>query len=230
MPHGVFPSRRREDANPQPLAAQAAQLEAPSDTSRLGSPSIVRRISQIHTRSRGTYGAPRIHAQLRAEGVCVGRKRVARLMREAGLQGVSRRRKAFTTRRDSTARPAPDLVDRQFHADAPNKLWVADITYIPTWEGFAYLAVVLDVWSRKVVGWAMEPHLRTELVLAALNMALAQRNSSPWCILRLGGGGCSLGACGMSCRLRGSSWGGRSRWCVGIGGGGVVPGIFAGGW
>ncbi len=175
MPHGVFPSRRREDANPQPLAAQAAQLEAPSDTSRLGSPSIVRRISQIHTRSRGTYGTPRIHAQLRAEGICVGRKRVARLMREAGLQGVSRRRKAFTTRRDSNSRPAPDLVNRQFHADAANKLWVADITYIPTWEGFAYLAVVLDVWSRKVVGRAMEPHLRTELVLGALNMALAQR-------------------------------------------------------
>ncbi len=136
---------------------------------------LLERISQIHTRSRGTYGAPRIHAQLRAEGVSVGRKRVARLMREAGIQGVSRRRKVFTTRRDSNSRPAPDLVDRQFHADAPNRLWVADITYIPTWEGFLYLAVVLDVWSRKVVGWAMESHLRTELVLAALNMALAQR-------------------------------------------------------
>jgi putative transposase len=132
-------------------------------------------IQAIHRESRGTYGAPRIHAELAARGVRVGRKRVARLMRRAGLQGGSRRKQFQTTVRDETARPAPDLVDRQFVAAGPDRLWVADITYVPTWAGFLYLAVVLDAWSRRVVGWAMETHLRTELVLAALDMAVTQR-------------------------------------------------------
>src|SRR5262249_37603383 len=125
--------------------------------------------------SRQTYGAPRIHMELREEGKRVGRKRVARLMRDAELRGVCRRKWIATTRRDPSARPAPDLVDRQFVADRANKLWVADITYVPTWAGFLFLAVVLDVWSRKIVGWAMATHLRTSLVTAALNMAIEQR-------------------------------------------------------
>jgi putative transposase len=133
------------------------------------------RIQAIHERSRTTYGAPRIHAELAAQGVRVGRKRVARLMEVVGIYGVSRRKWISTTTRDRAMRPAPDLVERNFSAPAPNALWVADITYIPTWMGFLYLAVVLDVFSRRVVGWAMETHLRTELVLAALNMALGQR-------------------------------------------------------
>jgi len=132
-------------------------------------------IQAIHRESRGTYGAPRIHAELAAQGIHVGRKRVARLMRGAGLQGVSRRKSCRTTVRDETARPAPDLVDRDFQAAGPDRLWVADITYVPTWAGFLYLAVVLDAWSRRVIGWAMDTHLRTELVLAALDMAVAQR-------------------------------------------------------
>jgi putative transposase len=132
-------------------------------------------IEAIHRESRGTYGAPRIHAELAARGVPIGRKRVARLMRRARLQGVSRRKQCRTTVRDETARPAPDLVDRQFAVAGPDRLWVADITYVPTWAGFLYLAVVLDAWSRRVIGWAMESHLRTELVLAALDMAVAQR-------------------------------------------------------
>lgn len=135
-----------------------------------------RRIKAIYHGSRRTYGAPRIHAELREEGVRVSRKRVARLMKEAGLVGVSRRKRPVTTRRDRSARPAPDLVDRQFVADKPNALWVADITYVPTWVGFLYLAVVLDVWSRKIVGWAMASHLRTTLVTAALDMAILQRS------------------------------------------------------
>ena len=133
------------------------------------------RIQAIHQRSRATYGAPRIHAELAADGIRVGRKRVARLMDAAGLHGVSRRKWVTTTVRDRAARPAPDLVERNFTATGPNRLWVADITYVPTWAGFLYLAVVLDAFSRRVVGWAMETHLRTELVLAALNMALGQR-------------------------------------------------------
>src|SRR5262245_39529530 len=132
-------------------------------------------IEAIHRESRGTYGAPLIHAELAANGVHIGRKRVARLMRRARLHGVSRRKQFRTTIRDDTVRPAPDLVDRQFHAAGPDRLWVADITYVPTWAGFLYLAVVLDAWSRRVIGWAMETHLRTELVLAALDMAVAQR-------------------------------------------------------
>lgn len=135
------------------------------------------RIVAIYRHSDGTYGCPRIYQQLRAEGVQVGHNRVARLMRVAGLRGVSRRRRFVTTtqRASMAARPAPDLVRRDFRAEAPNRLWVADVSHIPTWEGFLYLAVVLDVFSRRIVGWAMAGHLRTELVLAALEMAFAQR-------------------------------------------------------
>jgi putative transposase len=136
------------------------------------------KIRAIHARSRGTYGAPRIHAELADEGDRVGKKRVARLMQAEGIEGVSRRKWIVTTQRDVGARPAPDLVERQFVAQAPDQLWVADITYIPTWAGFLYLAVVLDAFSRRIVGWAMAEHLRTELVLAALNMAIGQRRPS----------------------------------------------------
>jgi len=132
-------------------------------------------IHRIHAQSRGTYGAPRIHAALVATGTRVSRKRVARLMRAAGLRGVSRRKRIITTVREPGARPAPDLVQRTFTAAGRDQLWVADITYIRTWSGFLYLAVVLDAWSRRVVGWAMETHLRTTLVLAALEMAVRQR-------------------------------------------------------
>lgn len=134
-----------------------------------------KRIEAIHHQSRGTYGRPRVHAELKEEGVRIGCKRVTRLMRQAGLQGVSRRKRCRTTVRDRAARPAPDLVERHFTVEGPDKLWVADITYIPTWAGFLFLAVVLDAWSRRIVGWAMATHLRTELVLDALNMALGQR-------------------------------------------------------
>jgi putative transposase len=136
---------------------------------------LLRSIRTAHEASRGTYGMPRIHAELHANGIQVSRKRVARLMRTAGIAGVSRRRFTTTTRRDRDVRPAPDLVQRDFAVDGPNRLWLADITYIPTWAGFLYLAVVLDAWSRKVIGWEMATHLRTELVLAALEMALYQR-------------------------------------------------------
>ncbi len=136
---------------------------------------LLARIRAIHKRSRGTYGVPRIHAQLRAEGTRVGRKRIARLMRQAGVRGVSRRKSHQTTKRNEKARPAADLVERDFSAQGPNQLWVADITYIRTDSGFLYLAVVVDAFSRRVVGWAMKTHLRTQLVLDALEMALWQR-------------------------------------------------------
>ena len=137
--------------------------------------SLLNQIRAIHDRSRGTYGVPRIHAELGACGVRVGRKRIARLMPAARLAGVSRRKGTITLRRDHDASPAPDLVERNFVANAPNRLWVADITYIPTWAGFLYLSVVIDACSRRVVGWAMGTTLKTDLVLDALNMALEQR-------------------------------------------------------
>lgn len=161
------------------------------------------KIRAIHTRSRGTYGAPRIHADLRDEGICVGRKRVARLMHAAGLQGVSRRKATRTTLRSEQDRPAPDLVKRDFSAEAPNQLWVADITYIPTLVGFLYLAVVLDAFSRRIVGWSMANHLRTELVLAALEMALDQRK--PEGVIHHSDQGCQYTsiAFGARCRIAG---------------------------
>lgn len=134
-------------------------------------------IHSIYERSHGTYGARRVHAELReAFGIRVARKRVARLMRQAGLQGVQKRRFRCTTRSGITERWAPDLVDRCFLADRPDALWVADVTYVPTAEGFLYLAIVLDVFSRLIVGWAMDARLGSQLVLKALDMAYAQRS------------------------------------------------------
>jgi putative transposase len=135
---------------------------------------LIAEIRKAHTASKGTYGAPRLQIDLAETGIHVSRKRVARLMRNIGLAGVSRRKHIVTTVRDGV-RQAPDLVDRNFTADRPNVLWVADITYIPTWAGFLYLAVVLDAFSRRIVGWSMATTLHTQLVLDALDMALWQR-------------------------------------------------------
>ena len=134
------------------------------------------RIRAIHERSDASYGMPRIHAELRDMGEIISKKRVARLMRLARIQGVSRRRGfVVTTQRDLRQKAAPDLVQRQFVARGINQLWVADMTYVPTWAGFIYLAVVMDVYSRKVVGWAFGERMTSNLVIAALNMALATR-------------------------------------------------------
>jgi putative transposase len=138
---------------------------------------LTEKIRSAHAASKGTYGAPRLRIDLAEAGIRVGRKRVARLMRNVGLTGVSRRRHTVTTVRDG-ARQAPDLVDRDFTAERPNLLWVADITYIPTWAGFLYLAVVLDAFSRRIIGWSMATTLHMQVVLDALNMALWQRRPS----------------------------------------------------
>jgi putative transposase len=155
-----------------------ARLKRPLSARARADGELSARIAEIHRRSRATYGAPRIHAELKEQGLRVGCKRVARLMHAAQLKGVSRRNWIITTVRDREARPAPDLVERNFTAPGPDCLWVADITYIPTWAGLLYLAVVLDAFSRRIVGWAMETYLRTELVLKALDMALAQRRAT----------------------------------------------------
>lgn len=132
-------------------------------------------IEVIHEESRGTYGAPRVHAMLARQDQHVSVKRVARLMREAGLTGLFRKRSGKTTISVPGIRTAPDLVKRDFFATAPNELWVADMTYIRTWEGWLYLASVMDVYSRRVVGWAMDSSMSAQLVVDALEMGLARR-------------------------------------------------------
>ena len=137
-------------------------------------------IKAIHRRSRGTYGVPRVTVELRAEAHDVGRTRVARLMRELGLRGTPKRRfRGTTTDSDHDDRVAENLLDRRFTATTPNEAWVGDITYLPTREGWVYLAVLLDLFSRKVVGWALRPHMRTELCLEALDQAVATRVPAP---------------------------------------------------
>lgn len=137
---------------------------------------LTERIREIHRENRRVYGSPRIHAELvLGDGERIGRKRVERLMRQAGLTGLVARRRGRTTIRVPGVRVCEDLVDRAFLAAAPDRLWVADITYLRTWEGWLYLVAVQDIYSRRIVGWSMADHMRTELVTDALQMALAQR-------------------------------------------------------
>lgn len=138
------------------------------------------KIREIHEAKRKVYGAPRIHAELRmAHGVRVGRKRVERLMRSAGISGLIPKRHGRTTIRVPGVRVADDLVERQFRPAAPNVLWLADITYLRSWEGWLYLAAIQDAYSRRIVGWSMAEHMRTELVTDALNMAVHRRRPDP---------------------------------------------------
>jgi putative transposase len=182
----VFGFVERERAN-YPVATMCRVLEVstsgyyawrsrPASPRSLADACLAQVIGEIHTDSRGTYGAPRIHAELRLDHrIFCSQKRVARLMHQAGIQGVHRRKGVRTTRRDETAAPAPDLLERDFQATEADRKWVSDITYVPTWAGFLYVAVVIDCFSRRVVGWAMRDHLRTELVLEALEMAIHNR-------------------------------------------------------
>jgi putative transposase len=152
---------------------------APSDRAREDE-RLIERIAEIHELNRRVYGSPRIHAELvMADGERLGRKRVERLMRQAGISGLVARKRGRTTIRVPGVRVCEDLVDRTFMAAAPDRLWVADITYLRTWEGWLYLVAVQDVYSRRIVGWAMDSHMRTELVTDALQMALARRRPAP---------------------------------------------------
>lgn len=162
-PSGYYAWRRR-------VLSQRARRDA----------ELLEQIKAVHAKSRGIYGAPRIHAELRRKhGVRCARKRVARLMQQAGLVGVHRRRKQGSTKRDPTRSSYADRVQREFTSDTPDRLWVADITQHPTEEGWLYLAVVIDAFSRKVVGWSMAEHLQAELVIKALEMAVWNRQPSP---------------------------------------------------
>jgi putative transposase len=141
---------------------------------------LIEKIRQVHEANRRVYGAPRIHAELRmAHGVRVGRKRVERLMRQAGLSGLVPKKRGRTTIRVPGVRVADDLVQRRFRPEQPNVLWFTDITYLRTWEGWLYLAAVQDAYSRRIVGWQMADHMRAELVVRALEMAVSQRRPQP---------------------------------------------------
>jgi putative transposase len=137
------------------------------------------RIRAIHAASRGRYGSPRVHEALHAAGERVGRNRVIRLMRREQLRGRPARRFRVTTQPDPARAPAPNVLNQVFAAAAPNRVWTADITAIPTREGWEYLAVLLDLYSRRVVGWAMRPTLDTELVCAAWHLAVGRRRPGP---------------------------------------------------
>jgi putative transposase len=165
-----------------PVSSFYARLGRPPSARSVADGELADRIEKIWVSSGRTYGAPRVHAQLARDGIRVGRKRVERIMAGHGWRGAYLRRGWQTTTRRGPA-PAglgvPDLVQRDFTADRPNALWVADITYVRTQQGLFYLAMVLDVYSRRLVGWMMGDSLRTELVLAALEMALHRRDTAP---------------------------------------------------
>lgn len=133
------------------------------------------KIKAVHDAHRQVYGSPRIHRHLRTEGIRVGRKRVERLMREAGIRVLPKRRFVRTTDSDHDHPIAPNLLEQDFRASGPNQRWVTDITYIPTGEGWLYLAAIVDLFSRRVVGWAMDAHMDRTLVLRSLDMALRSR-------------------------------------------------------
>ena len=148
---------------------------APSDR-QLHDAWLTGQILEIHKETRGVYGAPRIQAELRlGRGIRVGRKRVERLMGKAGISGLVSKKRGRTTIRVPGVRVADDLVQRDFRPGAPNVLWVADLTYLRTWEGWLYLVAVQDAFSRRIVGWSMADHMRADLVVDALNMAIARR-------------------------------------------------------
>ena len=173
---------------------------------------LTEKIKLIHERSRGVYGTPRIHAELRLEhDVHVGRKRVARLMKAAGIAGVRPRKWQRTTIRIPGITPATDLVERRFTPEKPNVLWVADITYLRTGEGWLYLAAVQDAYSRLIVGWSMATHMRSTLVLDALKMALARRRPDPGLIHHSDQGSQPSTSRSRSAAPRGRR-GSRSRW------------------
>jgi putative transposase len=155
------------------------ESRAPSDRA-LSDAWLTSRIKEIHEQARGVYGSRRVRAELRlGQGIEVSRKRVRRLMRQAEISGLVKVKRGKTTIRVPGVRVADDLVERKFRPDAPNVLWVADITYLRTWQGWLYLAAVQDTYSRRIVGWAMAEHMRFDLVVDALQMAVHRRRPEP---------------------------------------------------
>jgi transposase InsO family protein len=176
----VWPVRVMCDALSVSPSGFYAWRSRPEGPRKIANRELLADIRRVHAEHRGRYGAPRIHAELRAQGQSVSRKRVERVMRRHGIRAqVPRRYRVCTTDSKHSLPIAANLLDRNFVADRPDRVWLADITYIPTGEGWLYLAVILDLFSRKVVGWAMRDHMRAELTIAALTMAIQRRRPVP---------------------------------------------------
>jgi len=176
----VWPVRVMCDALGVSPSSYYAWRSRPESPRKIANRELLVDIRRVHTDHRGRYGAPRIHAELRAEGRTASRKRVERIMRRHGIRArVPRRYRVCTTDSKHSLPVAANLLDRNFVAEKPNQVWLADITYIPTGEGWLYLAVILDLFTRKVVAWAMREHMRAELTMAALTMAIQRRRPGP---------------------------------------------------
>lgn len=178
---GPSPSKKqlfgRNQMESQPLGSQSPESQSPGSRRKAENAAIVSEMKRIDVQMRHRYGSPRMHAELGKRGFICNRKRVERLMRQEGIHAIhsKRKRRPLTTQSKHNLPLAPNLLNRDFSAEAPNTKWVTDITYIATDQGWLYLAVVLDLYSRKVVGWAMETTVATELPLRALRMALRRR-------------------------------------------------------
>jgi transposase InsO family protein len=176
----VWPVRVMCDALSVSPSGFYAWRSRPQSPRKIANRELLADIRRVHAQHRERYGAPRIHAELRAEGRAVSRKRIARVMRQHGIRARAPRRfRVCTTDSQHSLPVAENLLDRNFVADRSDQVWLADITYIPTGEGWLYLAVILDLFTRKVVGWAMRDHLRAELTIAALTMAIQRRRPTP---------------------------------------------------
>lgn len=177
---GIWPVRVMCDALSVSASGYHAWRSRPESPRKIANRELLADIRRVHADHRGRYGAPRIHAELRAEGHSVSRKRVERVMRRHGIRAQAPRRYRVCTTDSKHSLPvAANLLDQNFAAEKPDQVWLADITYIPTSEGWLSLAVILDLFTRKVVGWAMREHMRAELTLAALTMAIQRRRPGP---------------------------------------------------
>jgi putative transposase len=177
---GIWPVRIMCDALSVSASGYYAWRSRPESARKIANRGLLDDIQRVHAHHRERYGAPRIHAELRAEGQIISRKRIERVMRRHGIRArAPRRYRVCTTDSKHSLPVAANLLDQNFVAERPNQVWLADITYIPTGEGWLYLAVILDLFTRKVVGWAMRDHMRAELTIAALTMAIQRRRPGP---------------------------------------------------
>jgi putative transposase len=177
---GIWPVRIMCDALSVSASGYYAWRSRPESARKIANRGLLDDIQRVHAHHCERYGAPRIHAELRAEGQIVSRKRIERVMRRHGIRArAPRRYRVCTTDSKHSLPVAANLLDQNFVAERPNQVWLADITYIPTGEGWLYLAVILDLFTRKVVGWAMRDHMRAELTIAALTMAIQRRRPGP---------------------------------------------------
>ena len=177
---GIWPVRIMCDALSVSASGYYAWRSRPESARKIANRGLLDDIQRVHAHHRERYGEPRIHAELRAEGQIISRKRIERVMRRHGIRArAPRRYRVCTTDSKHSLPVAANLLDQNFVAERPNQVWLADITYIPTGEGWLYLAVILDLFTRKVVGWAVRDHMRAELTIAALTMAIQRRRPGP---------------------------------------------------